>query len=157
MTKKPISKHQLISYATSYFEEKHFKKDNTRWTKITEDFTLAFFIEENNHEKDDYFIRVGIFINDIAINECWTYYGHINTDINCVSIKQIFDDTEKFFEEWTNKSLVKKRTVNYIFWKKRNPIENRRIGKFDLKNDPIPSKELYSTPEKVFNYILENY
>lgn len=39
----------------------------------------------------------------------WQLDFFLSEGLSIKSITQIFDDTEKFFNEWTNKELIKKR------------------------------------------------
>ena len=47
--------------------------------KQTDDFTISFLIQGSSYDKEDYYIRPGIFINDLMPTDF--YYGHLITDI----------------------------------------------------------------------------
>lgn len=157
MSKPIVSQDELIAFAKPYLKERGFKKKNKRWTKVLDEFTLVFFIQGSQWSKEDYYIRPGVFINDIYPKDCWVYYGHFHTDIDSCSTEQIFNDLEVFFREWTDKKLIKSRTLAFIEWEKRNPLEDRRARKVDYEKDPVPAKELFAVPTIARNYIIEHY
>ena len=52
-----------------------FKKKNKRWTKDIGEFTICFYIEGSQWNKEDYYIRPGIFINELMVMDKSPFYG----------------------------------------------------------------------------------
>ena len=149
----------LIEYVKQYLKAKNFKKKNKRWTKDVGEFTISFLIQGSSYSKDDYYIRPGIFINELMPTEL--YYGHWTTTIEQTTPEDVIAKFEQWCSEWTNKSLIKERLIAFLEWEKRNPLENRRAGLTDYENDPVPAKEFFAlvavprlSPVK---YILDNF
>ena len=69
-----LPEEQLIEYAKPYLKARGFKKKNKRWTKETQEFTISFLIQGSSFSKENYYIRPGIFINELMPTEL--YYGH---------------------------------------------------------------------------------
>lgn len=149
-----VPENELIEYAKKYLKEKGFKKKNKRWTKVDEEFTISFLIQGSIYDKDDYYIRPGIFINALETN---LYYGHFMTELPQDSIENIFCKFEEFVTIWTDKAAVKKIVTDFIEWEKRNPLEKRREGLVDYEKDPVPSRVCFCIPERVIEYILANF
>lgn len=57
---------ELIDYVKPYLKKQGFLKKNKRWTKIDGEFTINFFIQGSCYDKDDYYIRPGIFLNAVS-------------------------------------------------------------------------------------------
>lgn len=99
-----ISEEQLVEYSKIYLKQKGFMKKNKRWTKDIGDFTLVFFIEGSYFNKEDYYIRPGVFINDLETQD---YYGHFFIEIKSTNFEEIFIRFNNFCNEWTNKKRIK--------------------------------------------------
>ena len=74
-----VSEEELIEFIKPILKEQGFRKKAKRWTKITEHFTYMFYIQGSVYDKDDYYVRPGVIINDIQA-EPWAY-GHFYIDI----------------------------------------------------------------------------
>ena len=155
MANQQVSKEELICCTKERLKAAGFKKKDLRWTKSNDDFTMVFYIQGSQWDKNNYYIRPGIFIN--AIDPPTLPYGHIWTEISANSIAQIFDDLSVFFYKWTNKSLMKEHINAFLDWDKRNPVEKRRAGLVDYHVDPNPAQELLGTSYDVLEYILTHY
>ena len=145
---------ELIDYAKKKLKEMGFKKKNKRWTKVVGDFTISFLIQGSCYDKDNYYIRPGIFINALETD---LYYGHFETELPQDSLENVFSEFENFVKTWTNKAAVKKIILDFIEWDKRNPLEKRRAGLVDYEKDPVPSKVCFGILETVLEYILKNF
>ncbi len=150
-----VSQNELLEYATNELKRRGFRKKAKRWTKITNDFTLVFFVQGSQWDKETYYIRPGVFINDISSTE--DYYGHFYTEIAQDSIEQIFNDLDSFYNNWTDKATIKKTAVDFLRWEKRNPLEKRRAGKVEYKTDPVPDPVMLAVRPPVIDYIIKNY
>lgn len=155
MPKVIVPEEELVSFAKTYLKEKGFRKKSKRWTKTEKDFTLVFYIQGSQWDRNDYYIRPGVFINELNSDDL--VYGHFMTEIEADSIEQIFDDLNVFFSEYTNKKLLKERVASFIEWDKRNPIEKRRAGEVDHVDDPMPFREMFAVPTEVLKYVIENF
>lgn len=155
MQRVSVPEEELVAFAKTYLKEKGFKKKNKKWTKTEEEFTLVFYIQGSQWDKDDYYIRPGVFINEL--NSDNLIYGHFMTEIEADSIEQIFNDLNVFFNEYTNKKLLKERVISFVEWDKRNPLEKRRADEVDYVNDPMPFRELFAVPTEVLKYVIENF
>lgn len=163
-----LTQYDLIEGITPYLKQKGYKKQNKRWTKNIGEFTLCFFIQGSAYDSDGYYIRPGIFVNEIKQEES-SYYGHFSIDIKQTSLKQVIEDYEKFVKEWTDKALIKSRLIKFNEWEQRNPLEKRRSMtiynstnniKGDVyKDDPIPEgcNVFFSVGIMLRKYILENF
>ena len=151
-----VSEIELIEYAKKYLKERGFKKKNKRWTKVDGDFTVSFLIQGSGYDKDSYYIRPGIFINDFE-TDLYAYYGHFETELSQDSLENIFREFEDFVAMWTDKRAVKRIVEAFVEWDKRNPLEKRRAGLVDYEKDPVPSRVCFSIPESVIKYILANF
>ena len=98
----------MIECLKTYLKAKGFKKKNKRWTKVTEDFTNFFLIQGSSYNKEDYYIRHGIYINSLMPTDL--YYGHWLTDINPIIPQEIMNEFEKWCEMWTDKDLIKEKS-----------------------------------------------
>ena len=155
-----VPEEDLISYVKPYLKAKGFKKKNNRWTKDIGDFTLCFYIQGSCYNKEDYYIRPGVFIN--ALPSATWMYGHFKTEIQQTSPEEILTKFEKWCQEWTNKDLIKTRLLAFIEWEKRNPLEDRRATLVDYDADPVPAYEFFSidtppTTPTTKQYILDNF
>jgi hypothetical protein len=146
-----VPENELIDYAKKYLKEKGYKKKNKRWTKAEEAFTISFLIQGSCFDKEAYYIRPGIYINELDFSN--DYYGHFWIEIKQDSLEQIFDDFEQFVSMWTDKNSIKKM----VEWNKRNPIEKRRANCVNYTKDPVPSSACLSISEYVLNYIYKNF
>lgn len=151
-----ISEEKLIEFAKPYLKERGFKKRNKWWTKDTGEFTLSFYIQGSQYDKEDYYIRPGVFINKLGLERIGLfYYGHFHIGIrNDLPIKEIFEKFEQFCAEWTDKNLIKERAKLYKAWDKRNPLEKRRAKLVDLKNDPNPVPVLSVLGIKYMDWLI---
>ncbi len=145
-----ISETELIEYAKKYLKEKGFKKKNKRWTKVDGDFTISFLIQGSCYDKEDYYIRPGIFINELEANTYYnTYYGHFMTELSQDSLESIFGEFENFVATWTNKAVIKEIVAE---WDKR-----RQDGLIDPAEDKTISKICFSIPQTAIEYIIANF
>lgn len=145
---------ELIVYVKPYLKKQGFLKKNKRWTKIEGEFTINFFIQGSSYDKDNYYIRPGIFLNAVSSD---LFYGHFMTEISQMSPEQVVNDFEAFCKDWTNKEYIKKTLLEFKEWETRNPLEKRRAGLCDYDKDHVPSEVCFSIPTNVINYILENF
>ena len=155
-----LPEEELIAYVKLYLKAKGFKKKNKRWTKDIGEFTLCFFIQGSCYAKEDYYIRPGIYINALLPTNLG--YGHFMTQIEQTTPEEIMQKFEQWYEEWTNKALIKKRLLAFIEWEKRNPLEKRRAKLVDYEKDPIPAEEFFMidtppTTPSTKQYILDNF
>lgn len=146
-----VPEDELIEYAKKYLKERGYKKKNKRWTKIDGDFSISFLIQGSCYDKETYYIRPGIYLNELDTSN--DYYGHFWTELSKESVEKIFAEFEKFVSVWTDKAKIRKM----VEWNKRNPIEKRRADLVDYKKDPVPSKVCFSIPEYVLKYIFETF
>lgn len=153
---KQLPEEEIIEYVKPILKAKGYKKKGKRWTKSDGTFTCVFFLQGSMYDKDDYYIRPGVIINDISDNVP-EYYGHIMTEISITSPADILDATECFFREWTNKSYIKEMVSRFMEWEERNPLEKRRAEEVDYDKDPVPSGVLFTMPEKAREYVLSHY
>lgn len=153
--KSSLLEEELIEYVKPYLKSKGFKKKNKRWLKETNEFTISFFIQGSCYSSEDYYIRPGIFINDLMPTNL--YYGHWMTNIDQTTPEEILDKFENWCEEWTNKVLIKKRLLDFIEWEKRNPLEKRRAKLVDYEADPVPAQEFFIVDFQTKKYILDNF
>ena len=151
-----ISETELIEYAKKYLKERGYKKKNKRWTKMEGDFTISFLIQGSSYDKDAYYIRPGIFINDFG-TDLYAYYGHFETELPQDSLENIFKEFETFVAAWTDKHTIRQTIEAFIEWDKRNPLDKRRAGEVDYEKDPVPSHVCFNIPESVVKYILANF
>lgn len=150
-----FTEEELIAYVKPYLKSKGFKKKNKRWVKEIDEFTVSFLIQGSSYSKEDYYIRPGIFINALLPTDL--YYGHWMTEFERDTPKKIISEFEKWYEEWTNKPLIKERLLAFLKWEKRNPLEKRRAGLVDYKNDPVPAREFFAIDLKTKQFILDNF
>lgn len=146
---------ELIEYVKPYLKAKEFKKKNKRWTKDIGEFTLCFYIQGSCYAKEDYYIRPGIYINELLPTNLG--YGHFMTQIEQTTPEEIMKKFEQWCEEWTNKSLIKERLLAFIEWEERNPLEKRRAKLVDYENDPVPAEEFFMIDTKTKPHILDNF
>lgn len=146
---------ELIEYVNPYLKARGFKKKNKRWMKETEDFTISFLIQRSSYDKDDYYIRPGIYINGLMSTS--VYYGHWMTEIKPTTPQEIMIEFEKWYEVWTNKDLIKEKLLKFIEWEERNPLEKRRQKSVDYNADPVPAEEFFSMTVNAKDYILERF
>ena len=85
--KHVLPEQELIDYVKPYLKSKGFKKKNKRWTKDIGEFTLCFYIEGSQWDKDDYYIRPGIFINELM--SIPTFYGDWFTEIDQTTPEEV--------------------------------------------------------------------
>ncbi len=158
--KHSISEEDLIRYVKPYLKARGFKKSNKCWMKDIGEFTLCFYIQGSSYDKEEYYIRPGIFIN--ALMPTNLVYGHFMTQLEQTTPEEVMQKFEQWCEEWTNKSLIKKRLIAFMEWEERNPLEKRRAKLVDYVKDPIPAEEFFmiDTPPTVPStkqYILNNF
>lgn len=154
-----IPEEELIAYAKPFLKARGFKKKNKRWTKDTGEFTVSFYLQGSSYDKDDYYIRPGIFINALPTD---LSYGHFMTEFPQTTPEEVMQNFEKWCKEWTDKALIKERLLAFMAWEERNPLEKRRANQVDYEKDPIPAKEflMLDTPPikpSARQYILDNF
>ena len=133
-------------------KEQGFRKKAKRWTKTTEHFSYIFFIQGSSYDKNDYYVRPGIIVNDIQA-EPWAY-GHLSIDIPVTTKEEILQKAEEFFSQWSSIEYLKKTVADSVAWEKRNPVEKRRAREVDYEADPVPAYSLFSLTEKAKEEIL---
>lgn len=148
-----VSEEELIEFIKPILKEKGFRKKAKRWTKKTEHFSYIFFIQGSSYDKDDYYVRPGIIINDIQA-EPWVY-GHFFVDIPVTTKEEILEQTEELFSQWASIEYLKKTVADFVEWEKRNPVEKRRAREVDYEADPVPAYELFSLTEKAKKEIIK--
>lgn len=127
-----LSEEELIEYAKPILKEQGFAKKAKRWTKVTEHFTYCFFIQGSSFSKEDYYVRLGIIINDIDVSV--SSYGHISIDVPVTTKEEVLKLSLDFFSQWDRIDSLKKLVIDFVEWEKRNPIEKRRTG--NIESDP---------------------
>lgn len=148
-----VSEEELIEFIKPVLKEQGFRKKAKRWTKITKHFTYMFYIQGSVYDKDDYYVRPGVIINDIQA-EPWGY-GHFHIDIPVTTKEEILQKAEEFFSQWSSIEYLKKTVADFAEWEKRNPVEKRRAGEVDYEADPVPAHGLFSLSEKAKEEILK--
>ena len=151
-----IPEEDVIAYAKEVLKPQGFKKKNKRWTKDDGSFTRIFFIQGSQWSKEDYYIRPGVLINGVPVTGL-DYYGHFHTEIRADSLAGIFQALQVFFDEWTDKRLIRERVLAFMEWEKRNPLEKRRAGLVDYDSDPVPARLLFGTQAYVFQHVIEHF
>lgn len=151
-----LSEEELIEYVKPYLKSRGFKKKNKRWTKDTGEFTISFLIQGSCYDKDDYYVRPGVFI-DALMPGSLEYYGHWMVGIESDDPETVMRRFMEWAGEWTNKSLIKERLLAFLEWETRNPLEKRRAHLVDYEADPVPAEEFFAVNEKVRQYVLENF
>ncbi len=149
-----MTENELIEYIKPILKKGGFLKKNKRWIKTTEEFKISFLIQGSCYDKDNFYIRPGVFVNAIKTSD---YYGHFVTALKQETPEQVVNDFEQFCREWTDKEYIKKILFDFENWERRNPLEKRRSGLCDYEKDPIPSKVCFSIPMSVRQYIFENF
>ena len=147
-----VSEEELIEFIKPILKEQGFRKKAKRWTKTTEHFSYIFFIQGSSYDKDDYYVRPGIIVNDIQA-EPWVY-GHFHIDIPVTTKEEILKKAEEFFSQWSSIEYLKKAVSDFVEWEKRNPVEKRRAGLVNYEADPVPAHDLFSLTEKAKKEIL---
>ena len=148
-----VTKKELIDYLTPLLKEDGFKKTGKAWLKTTERFTYRFYIQGSVYGSDQYYIRPGIIINDIASDGI--EYGHISTDIAVTTKEEIWNKTQEFYSQWHSIEHLKSVVADFVEWEKRNPVEKRRTGMVNYEEDPVPSECLFAVSERTKKAILE--
>lgn len=148
-----VSEEELIEYIKPILKAQGFTKKAKRWTKDTEHFTYIFFIQGSCYNKEDYYVRPGIIINEIDPDP-YMYYGHFTIDIPVTTKEEILNRAEEFFHQWSSIDYLKKLVSDFVEWEKRNPVEKRRAGEVDYEADPVPARTLFSLSKKAKEQIL---
>ena len=148
-----VSEEELIEFIKPILKEKGFRKKAKRWTKISDHFTYVFYIQGSAYDKDDYYVRPGIIVNDIQADP-WVY-GHFYIDILVTTKDEILQKAEEFFSQWSSFEYLKKTVADFVAWEKRNPVEKRRAGEVDYEADPVPAYELFSLTKEAKEEILK--
>ena len=150
-----LSEKELIEYAKPILKANGFKKKGKRWIRTDAQFTRVFFIQGSCYDKNDYYIRPGIYINEL-IGKTNDYYGNIMTEIAITTPEEILSKSFEFFDEWTSLDYIKKMYLDFLEWDKRNSLEKRRAGEVNYEIDPPPTQLLFALSAEVKKYILEN-
>ena len=148
-----ISEEELIDYIKPILKAQGFKKKAKRWTKTTEHFTYLFFIQGSCYDKDSYYVRPGVIVNDITADAF--SYGHISIDIPVTTKEEILSEAERFFSEWSSIDELKRKVAAFVEWEERNPVEKRREETVDYEADPVPAEALFSMPYEAKEQILK--
>lgn len=151
----PVPEEKLIAYVRIPLKEMGFKKKNKRWVKTDEEFTQIFLIQGSCFDKDDYYVRPGIFLNHV--DRGYEYYGHIMCEIKVVSAEQVLQEAAAFFREYTDKQLLKQRVRAFAEWDRRNPPEKRRVDEVDYIKDPVPDEHFWSMSKEAIAYVLNTF
>ena len=149
-----LTEEVLIEYIKPILKSKGFKKKGKRWRKVYDEFTCVFFIQGSCYDKNDYYIRPGIFINELT-DKTTDYYGHIHTEIPVTTPNEILEASLAFFDEWTNMIYMKKMLIDFMEWDRRNPLEKRRAGEVNYDMDPPPTRLFFALSPIVSDYILK--
>ena len=147
-----VSEAELIEFIKPILKEQGFRKKAKRWTKVTQHFTYLFFIQGSSYDKETYYVRPGIIVNDIQAEPL--IYGHFNIEIPVTTKEEILKKAEEFFSEWSSIEHLKKTVAAFVEWEKRNPVEKRRSGEVDYEVDPVPADCLFSLTDKAKEAIL---
>lgn len=101
-------KDELLVAAKDFFKVRGYLKERNRWTKKTNGFILCFYIQGSQWDKNDYYVRPGVFITDLK-QESAVPYGHFATEIRCYdnTIEKILTEAEMFLEKFSNKENIK--------------------------------------------------
>lgn len=150
-----MTEEELIAFAKPYLKERGYLKKRKRWIKREEEFTVHFYLQGSFFDKDDYYIRPGVFINALLPSELT--YGHFMTGIKQGTPEQVMRDFEEFREKWTNKEYIKKTLLDFVAWEERNPLEMRRANLCDCEKDPVPSDVCFMIGIEAKEYILEHF
>lgn len=150
-----VSEQELIDYIKPRLKKMGFTKKNKKWSKIVNCFTCVFLIQGSIYDKETYYIRPSVYINDCPTS-LKRYYGQFMCEIEQTSPEQILEDTERFFEKWTNKEWVKKTVNDFMKWEKRNPVEKRHMKETDEENDPVNEPILFQLGEFEIQWIIDN-
>lgn len=150
-----VPEEQLLAAAKIYWKERGFKKVRKRWTKTVGDITYSFYVQGSRWDKQDYYVRPGIVFNALE-REPVVDYGHVYKDIAVNTVEQIFGDTQTFFNEWSDKQLIKERVRAFIQWDKRNPLERRRANLVDYEKDPVPA-DLFLLSDDELDFLAEKW
>lgn len=150
-----LSEEALIEYAKTYLKERGFRKKHKRWTKQKDGFTLCFFIQGSAYDRDDYYIRPGVWF-DACEKSPLNYYGHFYTQIPQTTTEEVMEKSMAFFQTWSDRAYVRETVQAFGEWDQRNPLEKRRANEVDYENDPPPGGYvLFHLPEKQQHEILE--
>ena len=148
-----VKEEDLIEYVKPILKAQGFKKKAKRWIKVSDHFTYIFFIQGSCYDKEDYYVRPGIIINDIEADPL--YYGHLTIDIPVTTKEDILSRAEAYFSQWSSVDYLKKMVSDFVEWEKRNPVEKRRAGEVDYDADPVPAHTLFSLSENAIEQILK--
>ncbi len=144
----------LIDYIKPYLKANGYKKTNRRWTKTTSDFTFVFYIQKSAYDKNDFYIRPGIYINSLLPTTI--PYGHFFTEIAQTTPENVISDFEVFCQQWSKKQQIRNEIIMFEKWEKENPIEKRRLGIIN-SSDYAPSPVSFTVPVSVREYIINNF
>ena len=145
----------LIEYAKPYLKQRGFRKKNKRWTKQAEGFTFSFFIQGSAYDKEDYYIRPGVWFDDCEKSPL-NYYGHFCTEIPQTTAEKVMEKAMAFFQVWSDRAYIRETIQAFLEWDRRNPLEKRRAKEADYENDPPPGGYvLFHLPEKQLLEILD--
>lgn len=145
---RKLKEEDLIEYVKPRLKALGFKKKAKRWTKVTEHFTYVFYIQGDYLDKNNFFIRPGIFINDIEAEPRFIY-GHFYTGIEVTTKEQILDEALAFFSKWTSVEHLKESVSEFAEWRKK-----RKAGLKDYKVDPVPENTFYELSAEAIEQIL---
>ena len=149
-----VKEEDLIEYIKPLLKAQGFKKKAKRWTKVTDHFTYIFFIQGSCYDKESYYVRPGIIINDIEPDP-FMYYGHIWIDIPVTTKEDILNHAEAYFSQWSSVDYLKNMVSDFVEWEKRNPLEKRRAGEVDYETDPVPAYTLFNLSDNAKEQILK--
>ena len=148
------SEDELIEYVKPLLKAKGFRKKNKRWTKNVGEFTLSFLLQGSCYNKEDFYIRPGVYIEALK-NQVFEYYDTFFIQIPNTTTEEILNTFFNFCDEWTNKTFIKKRLIQFLEWESRNPLEKRMAGLCYYTVDPPPTEVFFTVPEKAQEYILK--
>ncbi len=116
-----VKEEDLIEYVKPILKAQGFKKKAKRWIKVTDHFTYIFFIQGSCYDKENYYVRPGILVNDIDPVP-FLCYGHFFIDIPITTKEEILNQAEAFFSQWSSIDYLKKMVSSFVEWEKRNPL-----------------------------------
>ncbi len=111
----------FIEYVKQILKSKEFKKIRNRWLKDTGDFTISFLIQGSAYEKDNFYIRPGVYIN-LLNNINNNPYGDFYCDIT--SSPNPLYEFEDFYTKFTNKEYIKGKYLEFMEWEKETLLKN---------------------------------
>ncbi len=149
-----VKEAELIAYIKPILKLHGFRKKAKRWTKTTDRFTYIFFIQGSSYNKEDYYVRPGIVINDISAVPS-LIYGHFHVEIPVTTKEEIITKSLEWFSRWADIDYLKKEVCQLVAWERRNPIGKRRSVGMKYDEDSMPDQCLFDLSEEAREQILK--